>query len=123
MPAVLPDDYSKIDKYFSGIIRYEKEIEISEIRKTVLEITDAFEGVEVFVNGESLGIQVVPVFLYDLTKHLVPGKNSLAIEVATTLERYMNKDIANRIRNLVVGNSTKPKDPIGINGEVNLYME
>ena len=123
VPAVLPDDYSKIDKYFSGIIRYEKEIEISEIRKTVLEITDAFEGVEVFVNGESLGIQVVPVFLYDLTKHLVPGKNSLAIEVATTLERYMNKDIANRIRNLVVGNSTKPKDPIGINGEVNLYME
>ena len=53
----------------------------------VLEITDADEGIEVFLNDSSLGIQIAPPYRYDLTPHLKLGVNSLAIEVATTLER------------------------------------
>ena len=58
----------------------------------VLEISDAYEGVEVFLNGESLGLQVVPVYRYDLTGHLRNGVNDLRIEVATTLERERSVD-------------------------------
>ena len=120
--AVVPDDYSKKDKYFSGIIRYEKEIELGTVKKAVLEITDAYEGVEIFVNGESLGIQVVPAFVYDLTDHLKEGKNLLAIEVATTLEREMSRNKSAMFRNLVQGMRIRPVDPAGINGEVRLYL-
>ena len=121
--VTLPDDYAKVDKHFSGIIRYEKQIECAEKKKVILEITDAYEGVEVFVNGESLGIQIVPSFVYDLSDHLLPGKNRLTIEVATTLERQMSKDFAQVMRGLFTGTSSKMKDPIGINGEVALYFE
>ena len=117
----LPDNYALVDKHFSGFIRYEKEIEISKLRKTVLEISDAYEGVEVFVNDKSLGIQVVPKYIYDLTDYLVLGKNKLVIEVATTLERAMNNDLTSIIRDKAVGNSKKENNPTGINGQVNLY--
>ena len=120
---VLPDDYAKKDKLFSGIIRYETEVDLPEIKKAVLEITDAYEGVEVFVNGDPIGIQIVPAFIYDLTEHLVSGKNKLIIEVATTLEREMSRDPANLMSGLIQGRRVRPADPIGITGEVNLYIQ
>ena len=120
---VLPDNYAKEKKYFSGIIRYEKQIEVPEKKKVILEITDAYEGVEVFLNDVSLGIQIVPSFIYDLSDHLIPGVNKLTIEVATTLEREMSKDFSQKMRGLATGSSSKMKDPIGINGEVCLYFE
>lgn len=123
VPAVLPDNYGKIDKTFSGFIRYEKEIEIGEPVKAVLEITDAYEGVEVFVNGNSLGIQVVPSFIYDLTDYLVSGKNTLVIEVATTLERQMSKNREAKMRELAQGVRKKEMAPTGLTGEVHLYLE
>ena len=46
-----------------------------------------YEDVEVFVNGQSLGIQVLPPFWYDISGALKDGRNTLRIEVATTLER------------------------------------
>ncbi|MCR5229316.1 MAG: hypothetical protein K6D03_04240 [Solobacterium sp.] len=119
---ILPDNYAEKDRLFSGFIRYSREIEAAEKKRAVLEITDAYEGTEVFVNGVSLGIQVVPPFVYDLSGHLKPGKNDLVIEIATTLERAMSKDIGSRIANLVVGNAFSPTAPTGISGEVNLYL-
>ena len=119
---ILPDDYAKADKKFSGIIRYETEVDLPEAKKAVLEITDAYEGVEVFVNGESLGIQIVPTFLFDLTGHLNKGKNKIAIEVATTLERAMAGRKDTFMMDLIQGRRIKPVDPIGINGEVSLYL-
>lgn len=58
----LPDNIAEEQPEFSGYARYETSIQISESRSAVLEITDVAEGVEVFVNGRSLGIQVVPPF-------------------------------------------------------------
>ena len=72
---------------FSGFIRYEKEIEVSSLKQASLIIEDAFEGVEVFVNDESVGIQVAPPFAFDISKQIKSGTNKLRIEVATTLER------------------------------------
>lgn len=83
----LPDHMEKEYPKFSGIVRYEKDIDCCLEKEVVLEITDAAEGVEVFVNGISAGIQVVPVYQFDITNLLQEGKNHIAIEVATTLAR------------------------------------
>lgn len=96
--------YDLTDKKFSGFIRYETKFAEAA---AALEITDAYEGVEVFLNGESLGIQIVPPFTYDLSGKAADGDNNLTIEVATTLERER-------------GNG-KNAAPTGITGEVLLY--
>ncbi|MBR6322029.1 MAG: hypothetical protein IKR59_04085, partial [Lachnospiraceae bacterium] len=84
----LPDTLAAEEPKFSGLVRYEKKLVIDgAVSKTVLGITDAYEGVEVFVNGTSLGIQVVPFYSFDLTPFLKEGENEIVIEVATTLER------------------------------------
>ena len=81
-----------------------------------IEITDAYEGVEVFVNGESLGIQVAPPFRYDLGNKLHEGENVIAIEVATTLERQVAS-----LRS--AENCTDITTPMGINGTVRVAVK
>lgn len=85
----------------------------------LLEVTDAKEGMEVFVNGKSAGIQIVPPYRYDLTGLAEAGENKLVIEVATTLERQcyeMTKDDPRmKMRGLA-----KPEGGSGITGEVYL---
>ena len=95
----------RTDQKFSGIIRYETAFQTLKDQQILLEITEAYEGVEVFVNGVSAGIQIVPTYCYDLTDLCREGKNDLAIEVATTLERE----------------NGGRKCHSGITGEVNLY--
>ena len=99
-----PENYALTDKKFSGFIRYET---CFTGKAQMLEITDAYEGVEVFVNGRSAGIQVVPPYRFDLRTLTRDGENSLVIEVATTLERERG--------------NTKNASPTGITGEVALY--
>ena len=99
------EGYQKQDKKFSGIIAYSATIEAERSRRNIVEITDAYEGLEVFVNDVSLGIQITPDYIYDLTDFLKEGKNDLRIEVATTLERARGGR----------------KGSLGITGAVNLY--
>jgi len=102
------EDYAKTNRKFSGYIAYEKgfDIKMDDVTDCVLlEITDAGEDVEVFINGKSLGIQVLPPFIYNITDYLEEGENKLRIEVATTLERERG---ANR----------KKQAPIGITGDI-----
>lgn len=106
-------DYGKENKKFSGFIAYEtvlsKEM-TADAKKVILEITDAGEDVEVFVNGNSAGIQVLPPFYFDITELLKDDENTLRIEIATTLERERGAD-------------KKNWRSIGITGKVNLYTE
>ena len=111
----LPDRLAEEEPEFSGFVRYENEFEADGTGKVWLEITDAYEGVEVFVNGESLGIQIVPSYRFDLTPAVKPGRNSLCIEVATTLERQMAK-VPDQI-----GRTKEAKCSSGITGEVRLW--
>lgn len=105
----LPDtEFVKQNPAFAGIIRYEKHF---AERLDCLELSDAYEGVELFVNGESLGIQVAPPFRYDLRNISWKDDNVIAIEVATTLERQIAS-----LKNL--GNATKIPTPMGICGDI-----
>lgn len=85
----IPDKLAEEKPDFSGFVRYENQIVWEKGSRFLLEIQNASEGVEVFVNNVSAGIQVAPPFRYDLTDFMKEGKNEIAIEVATTLEREM----------------------------------
>jgi len=97
------ESYSLTDKKFSGFIRYEAYVDLEKYQSIILEITDAYEGVEVFVNGKSAGIQVVPTFIFDITSLCVSGQNNIVIEVATTLERE-NKKVNDDSFTGIIGN-------------------
>ena len=102
----LPDKLAEEQPRFSGLVRYEKQITLDTVPAAcILEITNASDSVELFVNGDSLGVQIPAPCLYDLTPYLRSGENNIAIEVATTLERALCEN---------------PKCPSGIHGEVNL---
>lgn len=110
-PLEAGQSYAKVAPNFSGIIRYEKELELSNFSSVVLEITDAHEGVEVFVNGVSVGIQIVPRYLFDISHLCKSGHNQIAIEVATTLERKHTNFLTRR-----------KAAPTGITGDVTVYV-
>ncbi len=118
----LPDDLAKEKPKFSGFVRYENEFELQRAGdKLVLEVSEAWEGVEAFVNGVSAGIQIVPRFVFDITELAKPGRNTLVIEVSTTLERERaaarNRSFLERLK------SGKAKDPTGITGTVRLFIQ
>ena len=87
----LPDHLAEEEPLFSGFVRYEKTIACEKGEGLLLEISEASEGVEVFVNGISAGIQIAAPYRYDLSSLVKAGENELRIEVATTLEREMSQ--------------------------------
>ena len=119
--TILPDDLAQEQPEFSGFVRYESGFSLPRPGRVALEITDAAEGVEVFVNGQSAGIQIVPPFRYDLTPLTRQGRNEIAIEVATTLERccygLTKDDPRMKMRGLAV-----PSGGSGITGQVTIFL-
>ena len=112
----LPDDVAAEYPEFSGFVRYETTFPGSAGQEVLLEISDASEGVEVFCNGQSLGIQIAPPFRYRLTDAVVEGENKLVIEVATTLERQTYPMLSGYRKMLAV----KPESGTGLTGTVKL---
>lgn len=93
--VIIPDRLEEEYPDFSGFVRYETVFEAQGQGRCRLEITDADQcGIEVFLNGESLGIRVATPCRYDLSDFVKEGTNSLAIEVATTAERENAKNMA-----------------------------
>lgn len=115
----LPDDLAEEKPDFSGFVRYETFFSMDPGKKAVLEITDAKEGVEVFLNGSSLGVQIVPPYRYGLTGFL-KEENKLVIEVATTLEREMVKQSK---PDMATGKPVEATSLSGITGRVTLYLQ
>ncbi len=85
--VTLPDDVTEENPEFSGFVRYEATFSGHAGEKTVLEISQASEGVETFLNGVSMGIQIAPPFRFDLTGAVKTGENALRVEVASTAAR------------------------------------
>lgn len=102
---------------FSGYYSYKTIVRIPHRERVLLEIDDAYECAEVFVNGISSGTKVTKPYLYDLTNLTMEGENEITIEVATTLER--------KVRSMGVDiycmGAKAPLSPTGIIGEVTLY--
>ena len=118
----LPDTLAEEQPDFSGFVRYENSFTLDDrwqkddTNRLLLQITEAYEGVEIFINDQRLGIQIVPPYLFDLTAAVHPGENTLRIEAATTLEREMFK-----VPDRMGRPKPEPTAPSGISGEVRLY--
>ena len=117
----LPDKLAEEMPKFSGWVRYENKIELKGARRTILTISDAYEGVEVFVNGMSAGVQVVPTYRFDISGLVREGENTVVIEVSTTLERERaaakNRTMPEKLM------QNKVPAPTGITGTVLVYQE
>ncbi|NLV73437.1 MAG: glycoside hydrolase family 2 [Chloroflexi bacterium] len=110
------ESYAAHDPDFSGFLAYETEFDAAA--GTLLEIGEAYEGVEVWCNGQYAGMRITPPYLFDLGNLAQPGMNKLRIEVATTLDRKVRKiGVQNRFW------MDQPAiDPTGIVGEVRVYQ-
>ena len=77
-------------KYFSGIARYEKHFVHQEYlvgkseTRTYLDLGDLSHVAEVWLNDQPLGITWSKPHRFDITDKLMPGINSLKVEVANT---------------------------------------
>lgn len=115
-PADLRHGMARRHPEFSGFYRYETEAELTGTAYARLEIEDAYESAEVFVNGVSAGMRTALPYRYELDGLLKNGKNTIVIEVATTLER--------KARAIGAGDggmgAPVPLSPTGIVGKVRL---
>lgn len=113
----LPDDLAEELPEFSGFVRYETMVVAAPGERFMVEISDAQEGVELFVNGASAGVQVAPPFRYDISSLVREGENRLTVEVATTLERQCYPTLQGYAKML----ASPPEKGSGITGKVKLY--
>jgi hypothetical protein len=97
-PIVLPDRLARRILGFSGLICYETVFVLDHPKALTLEISEAIGGVEVFMNGETLGLRAKLPHCFDLSDLAWKGKNYLAIEVAIFINRRTIAAMKNRPR-------------------------
>jgi hypothetical protein len=106
------------DPLFSGLIRYEKTMEIDEVKdEAYLSFQYVYEAMELWINDEYVGMKICPPYIYNVAKYLKKGNNKIRVEIATTLDR---------------DRFTRPEppfilwhdsiDPTGMYGNINLIM-
>jgi hypothetical protein len=118
IPVTVPDTLAESETAFSGFARYETNFNAAAGERLTREITDAWEGVEVFVNGESAGLQITPPYIYDISALAKTGGNELAIEVAATLERERKAD-----QSPIPSVPAYPAAGSGITGDVTIWRQ
>ncbi len=108
----LPDSLAAEMPHFSGFVRYERKDFIEKVpSRAILSVSDAHEGVEVFVNGSSAGLQIVPDYCFEIGGYLKQGMNTVRIEVATNSEREnMPEDRCETLSGITGSCSIKIKD-------------
>jgi hypothetical protein len=118
-PADLKNGMGFLHPDFSGYYRYEANFDLATAATNVeLCMKDVYESAEVFINGHSAGLITAPPYRYPIGHLLQAGDNSIAIEVATTLERKaaaMGVDVA-------CMNVPSPYSPVGILGPVTILF-
>lgn len=107
---------------FSGFMRYEKEFTLDSCQNVCLEIENAYDGVEVWVNEKYAGMVICPPYRFDISGLVREGKNTLRIEVANTLDREVRTIHDDSLFAAFIG-GTSALAPSGIVGEVSLYIK
>ena len=88
-------------------MRYEgtTQLEKKNIERSIwLDLGNAYETAEVFVNGKSAGVRICKPYRFELTGLLKEGENRLAIEVTNTLGTQMRDAISHYL----------PIEPFGV---------
>jgi len=109
---------SKENPAFTGIIKYEKTIELKEQpNQAILSFEYIYEAIELWINDEYVGMKLSPPYIYELGNYLRKGTNTIRVEVATTLDR----DRLNRPEPpFTIWHD--PMDPTGMFGRITLSM-
>ncbi len=104
---------------FSGYIRYETSfIPLKTGGEALLVLEDAYEAPEVWLNGRRVGLCLAPPYEFDLCGLLQEGKNTLRVEVATTLFRQL--EAGGKNTNMYFGSMLNVNRPTGLVGEANI---
>lgn len=93
---------------FSGTFCYETAFVWHHSGPVALDLGEAYETAEVWVNGEHAGVRIAPPYRFDIGDLLRPGPNALRVEVTTTLARAQ-PDFFSRY---------SPQEPSGLLGPV-----
>lgn len=117
-------------QHFCGTIVYRKTFNMgSDVARNVSTVLDLglVEGVsEVFVNGQSAGVQYFGRRIYDLSPYLHEGLNAIEIHVTTTLGNYLKTfGREDNLTTWVYVNHPRrdqPLQPMGLLGPVKLYQ-
>ena len=73
---------------FAGVIRYEKEIDLDKSYGALyIHFEHVYEAMTLWINGEKVGICITEPYEFEISSYVKPGKNSIRIEAATTLDR------------------------------------
>jgi hypothetical protein len=112
-------------QHFCGTIVYRKTIHL--VTDTTILDLGLVEGVsEVFVNGQSAGVQYFGRRIYDISNYLKYGENDLEIHVTTTMGNYLKtySREENPTTWIYVNHPKRdqPLQPMGLLGPVNLYQ-
>ena len=116
-------------QHFCGTIVYRKTMDMGrDVARNVSTILDLglVEGVsEVFINGQSTGVQYFGRRIYDITDYLREGENDLEIRVTTTMGNYLKtfSREENPTTWIYVNHPRRdqPLQPQGLLGPVRLY--
>ena len=117
---------SETYQHFCGTIVYRIAIDIASTENQILDL-GLVEGVsEVFVNGQSAGVQYYGRRLYDIAPYLQVGPNDLEIRVTTTMGNYLKtfSREENPTTWVYVNHPRReqPLQPMGLLGPVKLYQ-
>ncbi len=106
---------------FSGYMAYETTFSLEECgRQAALCLEHVFEGCQVWINGQEAGVRIAPPYRFDLSGYLRQGENTLRIEVANTLDRYMRR---HHTVMGAIGGALAPIEAAGIFGEAAVYIQ
>lgn len=114
-------------RHFAGTIVYTKSFEAQKGTAAFLNL-GTVEGVsEVIVNGQPAGVQYFGRRIYDISKLVVDGTNSLEIRVTTTLGNWMKtfSREENPTAWVFLSHPRRKQDlqPQGMLGPVSLYLQ
>ncbi|MBR4468273.1 MAG: glycoside hydrolase family 2 [Bacteroidales bacterium] len=112
-------------QHFCGTIVYRKTIDLVHTVSTILDL-GLVEGVsEVFVNGQSAGVQYFGRRIYDISDYLKDGEDDLEVRVTTIMGNYLKT--FSREENpttwiyLNHPRREQPLQPMGLLGPVTIY--
>ena len=107
VPGILPE--------FSGTLRYETEFIFGSAcpsgDKMILDLGEAYEIAEVWLNGTHAGTRICPPYRFEVTGLIRDGVNSLRIDVTNTLAKKLGKNYFDK---------AMPQEPSGLLGPVRL---
>ena len=97
--------------YFSGSLKYELDLPYNP-KVAFLELKEAFEVIELIVNGKCEDVRIAPPFCFDLTEILQPGNNHIEIIATNNLARKMRDPMSSYLA----------LEPLGLTQSIRLYQ-